>query len=738
MKRRGLIFFICLVVTLFCKKLEAQNAKQKYDKSFYLINISPDFVFDPVVKHEVDSILNLYHKTRNDTMRLYYLRLFSEGLEDPVLWTSYNKYLYDYSRTKNDSLHIFYTASALNNLGYEQQYIHNNLESAKSYYLKADTLFRTIHNYAGLGGVINNIAYIYQHEGNLQEAIELYIEAGKLFEKENQPLGLTSIYINLGDIYFQNDELDNADNFFKKALFYSIKTKQENVVANVYNQLAVVAGRKNKVKVAIDYYKKATAIYEKNKVYSRVSLMNIGLSNAYAQLKDTVQYVKYTTEAYRISHLFTDLQIKTKVYNKLVSMYLLQKDLKNAALFADSAYKFASQINYPELVSDAAYNLSQVFKQKGNYQMAFNYLAEYQRLNDSIHTNTIRNKIIKSQYQLEYNKKELELKADQDKKDAIRRAEKKQQQLILFIVSVGLFVIAVFGFIAFVNFRKTKKANVIIENQKLQVELKNEEITHQKELVDEKQKEIIDSINYAKRIQQAVLTGEDVWDKVSKEHFILFKPKDIVSGDFYWAYNTPNNRSVFALADCTGHGVPGGFMSMLGNSFLNEIVIENKLFKADEILNKLRAKIIQALEQKGGTQQKDGMDISLCVWNKIDNTLEFAGANNPLWLLRGNELHEYKADKMPIGLYLETEVPFSSVTIQLQKGDTIYLSTDGFADQFGGPKGKKFKYKPLIELLIRNSSQSMEAQKTSLEEAFTGWKHTLDQVDDVSVIGIRV
>jgi serine phosphatase RsbU (regulator of sigma subunit) len=186
---------------------------------------------------------------------------------------------------------------------------------------------------------------------------------------------------------------------------------------------------------------------------------------------------------------------------------------------------------------------------------------------------------------------------------------------------------------------------------------------------------------------------------------------------------------------------------MLGNSFLNEIVVENKIFKADEILNKLRSKIISALEQKGGTQQKDGMDISLCVWNKLDNTLEFAGANNPLWLLKNavsssgvenKELQEYKADKMPIGTYLENEVPFSSTIIQLQKGDIIFLSTDGYADQFGGPKGKKYKYKPLIDSLIKNSNLSMEEQKASLEIAFNDWKHHHEQVDDVSLIGVRV
>ena len=179
-------------------------------------------------------------------------------------------------------------------------------------------------------------------------------------------------------------------------------------------------------------------------------------------------------------------------------------------------------------------------------------------------------------------------------------------------------------------------------------------------------------------------------------------------------------------------------MSMLGNSFLNEIVVENKLFKADEILNRLRAKIIAALEQKGMAEQKDGMDIALCVWNKLDHTLEYAGANNPLWLLRNGELVEYKANKMPIGTYLETEVPFSSTVIALQKGDTIYLSTDGYADQFGGDKGKKLKYRPFMESLLRMGPLDMKTQKLELEKSFDAWKSSYEQVDDVSVIGIRV
>ncbi len=741
-----------LILFFSCSCLFSQN---KYDKSFYLIDIKSDFVFEPQDRHDVDSVLKLYHASKNDSMRMFYLRLFAEGLTNEYLWTRYNNYLYKYSITKNNKLFKSYQGLALNNLGYEAQYVKNNLVDAKKYYYQSYGIFKEIGYYDGIGAEVNNLAYIYQHEGNIEKSVELYTEAGKLFEKQNQPLGLTSVYINLGNIYFNNDDFEKAEEFFNKGLTYSIKTNQKSVIANANLQLGFINSKKLNVKKSIEYFEKALVIYEKEKDYNKIAIVNIGLSDAYNKTNDSIQFENYILKAYNNSLMSSDLQVKAKTCDYMALLFMSKNDYKLALAFADTSYQSAKKLSYLDLMADAAKKLSDIYKHTGNYNLAYDFLKEAKFLQDSITNDATKKSIIKSQYQLEYNKKSIELKAEQDKKDSIRKSEKRQQQIILLLTIIALIIITVFGFIAFKNYKKTKKANLIIENQKLQVELKNEEITHQKELVDEKQKEIIDSINYAKRIQQAVLTGEDVWNKISKEHFILFKPKDIVSGDFYWAYNTPNNRSVFALADCTGHGVPGGFMSMLGNSFLNEIVVENKIFKADQILNKLRSKIINALEQKGGTQQKDGMDMSLCVWNKLDNTLEFAGANNPLWLLRtvvsssvtlsgvegqveNKQLEEYKADKMPIGLYLETETPFTSVTIQLQPGDIIYLSTDGYADQFGGQKGKKLKYKPLIETLIKNSSLDMAAQKASLETTFNDWKAHHDQVDDVSLIGVKV
>lgn len=221
-------------------------------------------------------------------------------------------------------------------------------------------------------------------------------------------------------------------------------------------------------------------------------------------------------------------------------------------------------------------------------------------------------------------------------------------------------------------------------------------------------------------------------------------PKDVVSGDFYWAFQTDNNIAVWAVADCTGHGVPGALMSMIGNSLLNEIVIENKILQPDEILNRLRDKLIKALEQKGESQNRDGMDIALCVWDKNNNTLQYAGANNPVWIIRKNnelkdyELIELKPDKMPVGLHAGETKPFNVQTLNLNSEDTIYAFTDGFADQFGGEKGKKYKYKNFQALLMANADKSMQEQSEIIKNEFYIWKGNLEQIDDVCIVGISV
>jgi serine phosphatase RsbU (regulator of sigma subunit) len=265
----------------------------------------------------------------------------------------------------------------------------------------------------------------------------------------------------------------------------------------------------------------------------------------------------------------------------------------------------------------------------------------------------------------------------------------------------------------------------------------NSRIREQLSIIEEKNKNITDSINYAKRIQQAILPGEEEIKKSFPDSFILYRPKDVVSGDFYWFAEREGKRLI-AAADCTGHGVPGAFMSMIGTAFLNEIVNERGITRPAMILSELRHRVIAALKQHGTEgEQKDGMDISLLAFDEKGKA-EWAGANNPLWLMRSNECLEYKPDKRPIGFYRGQGLPFTHHEVELKKGDSLYLFTDGYADQFGGSMGKKFKYRQMQDVMLSVCGRPMSEQHRVLHTVIEEWKGTLEQVDDILVLGIRI
>ena len=264
------------------------------------------------------------------------------------------------------------------------------------------------------------------------------------------------------------------------------------------------------------------------------------------------------------------------------------------------------------------------------------------------------------------------------------------------------------------------------------------QLKSQKNIVEERNQELTDSIVYAKRIQDAILPDKEMKYRLFPDSFVLLKPKDVVSGDFYW-FTEKNGKKLIAAVDCTGHGVPGAFMSMIGIAFLNEIVNEKGITNPGEILSELRHLIIQALKQTGAEgEQKDGMDISILSFDEKNNMVEFAGANNPLWHYSNGIMNEQKADKRSIGFFRGKGLPFTNHTIEYKKGDTFYIFTDGYADQFGGPKGKKFKYRQFQELLITSIQEPLQKQEEILTEIFNEWKGNLEQVDDICVIGVRV
>jgi serine phosphatase RsbU (regulator of sigma subunit) len=293
------------------------------------------------------------------------------------------------------------------------------------------------------------------------------------------------------------------------------------------------------------------------------------------------------------------------------------------------------------------------------------------------------------------------------------------------------------------NLNKEREKQEIIlkqkENLEIQVVERTKEVVEQKHVIEEKQKEIIDSINYAKRIQTALLASDKLLSDNMPDYFVLFKPKDIVAGDFYWA--APSSEGfIYITADCTGHGVPGAFMSLLNISKLNEAINQKNIVRPDLIFNDVRSEIIKALNPEGTLiESKDGMDAIICKLNIKQLKLEFSAANNSFYIVRNNELLVCKADKMPVGKgHIDDSNSFTYNEIALEKGDVIYTFTDGYADQFGGPKGKKFKYKQMEDLMLLISKLPMPQQKETLHQRFEEWRGDLEQVDDVLIIGVRV
>ncbi len=293
---------------------------------------------------------------------------------------------------------------------------------------------------------------------------------------------------------------------------------------------------------------------------------------------------------------------------------------------------------------------------------------------------------------------------------------------------------------AYLNFQQFEKmqSDIYSNQQKEIFKLKNKEITEQKKLLEVVHREITDSINYAERIQRSFLASEDVLSESLGEHFIYFNPKEAVSGDFYWAGNLDNGNFAVCCADSTGHGVPGAIMSILNISSI-ERAVENKASKPAEIFNQARKLIIDRLKKDGSEKGgKDGMDASLISFNKEKTVMQYVAAHNPIWIIRAGELIDIKAEKMPVGKHDHDHISFAGGEFEIQKGDVIYILTDGYQDQFGGEKGKKFKVKPFKRLLIDNAHSTMSEQHQKISDTFDKWKGDLEQVDDVCVIGVKV
>jgi serine phosphatase RsbU (regulator of sigma subunit) len=385
-------------------------------------------------------------------------------------------------------------------------------------------------------------------------------------------------------------------------------------------------------------------------------------------------------------------------------------------MYCNQGLQLANEIGAKGETLDCYVLLAKIYKSESNYKKALEYSELLFSLNDSIYNAEKAKQIQELETQYETKKKEQQIINLENEKEIRELKIKKQRHFTIFLLS-GFISIFIFLLVLFRQNKRIRKANKLLAYQKRQ---------------------ITDSIEYASRIQTAILPPGDYISRVIPDHFILYKPRDIVSGDFYWITHK-DGKIVVAVVDCTGHGVPGAFMSMLGFAFLNEIVNKEPDLKASNILNELRDYVKESLHQTGKENEaKDGMDIALCVIDPEHNKLQYAGAYNPLYLIRNEEFISLKADRMPIGIHIVEKESFTNHEMDIQKGDIIYIFTDGYIDQFGGPNAGKFKAGPFKDKLVSIKDKSMKEQKEILENEFYNWKGERDQIDDVLVMGIKI
>ncbi|MDP2388358.1 MAG: tetratricopeptide repeat protein [Bacteroidota bacterium] len=620
-------------------------------------------------------------------------------------------------------------AGSYNNMGIAYEMLGNNRE-AINMHMASLKIKEGLGDKKGIANSYDNIGTVYYKQGNNTQALKMQLEALKIREEINDEYAIAISYNNLGLLNLQLENYGAAIKNFNSAIQINKKMKDDFALSMNYNNLGNVYDKQMDLSEALKMHSSALKLRESMGDRSGVasSLHNIGI--VYDKQQSYADAFKVLSQALAIREEIEDKPGVAISYAALSTVYKHLKQFKQAEEYALKALKLSKEVGSVEYEENANYALSEVYSLTGKDKEALKYFKAYIVNHDTLINEENTKKNVQAQMEYEFNKKEVATKAEQEKKDALVVEEKRKQRIITTSVTIGLILVLLLAGVILRSLRQNQKKNKIITEQKELVE-------RQKHIVEEKHKEITDSINYAERIQRSFLATKELLDENLKNYFILFKPKDVVSGDFYWAEMLSNGNFILATADSTGHGVPGAIMSLLNITSL-EKAIEHYTDPA-EILGHTRQTIIKRLKRDGSAEGgKDGMDCSLMTFDFQNKKLQIAVAHNPVWIVRENDFIEIKADKMPVGKHDRDKEPFTSHTIDLISGDVIYTLTDGFPDQFGGPKGKKFMSKNLKELLAKNSVLPMHEQKELLEKIFRDWVANIEQVDDVTLIGIRV
>jgi len=621
-------------------------------------------------------------------------------------------------------------------------------------------LYESLGDEQGISNLVGNLGSIYYMQGDNYRAIEYTLRALKIAEKQGDSIRLATLLLNIGNIYSeQMSDLDTARNYYMRALKIGEEIAYMDLLGLGFINLGAVYHKQSEYDSALYYFEKSLLFVTSN---SEIATALSSIGAIYAERGDFQTAIKYHRDALDLARE-ENAQLETvRILLSLADAYTSQGSSQLAINYYEEARSIAADIGLTYELSTAYHGLGIAYANVSDWENAYLYLSLQDTVDNAIYRIETEDKTKNLMFTYQLDKKEDEIEILEQQSEIEQLKSRRQRWFIIGTGVVGLLILALalglynrMRYIRETN-RKINAQKDEIESQRDEIEAARDQIQKQHDTVFHQKEMITDSISYAQRIQSALLPSESLLGELVPEHFIVFKPKDIVSGDYYWVKEV-QDHVVIVGADCTGHGVPGAFMSMLGITLLNDLIGDRCYNAPSAILEQLRSKIKEMLAQEGnGDEQKDGMDLALVIFNKNNRELHYAGANNPVYIIRDKkqangkdlvpylsidnedyQLFEIKGDRQPIGVHWE-ETAFTNHSVMLEENDAFYLFSDGFVDQYGGEQRKKFKSLPFKRLLLSIQGEKMSKQGHILENTFENWRGDVEQIDDVSVIGVKV
>ncbi|MBN2890583.1 MAG: tetratricopeptide repeat protein [Bacteroidales bacterium] len=663
---------------------------------------------------------------------------------------------------------------SLKNIGYYNIFEDNYIEAQKAY-LEAIDIALVIGDTESLFSSYLNIGVVFDYLGNYQKALEYQQLALENALQRNDKEDIARTYINVATIHRALKNFDLAEEYLNKSLFLKQELEDIEGLSVCYNNLGnVYADNKDYDKALISYQKSLEIDRQLgDSIGVSIGLSNIGLIYEYEG--DYNKALDYYFKSLDLKEENEDISGICESYKNIGNIYVLLGNNSSGFDYLLKSWDLAVELDDMTFQHQVSGMLSQNYAKVNNYQKAYEFHVIFKNLTDSVFNENNIFEITKMETSFEYDRIIERKELEQQQKEILAQEEIKRRKIITNSFILGFVLMLFIAFLSYRSYIIKRKAHKKEILQKEEIKQKNEElkqfneelnttlelvssqkeeIVKQHEIVTNQKEEITKSIKYASRIQSAILPPQKNLQKAFNDYFVLYIPKSIVSGDFYWV-ETLNNKVFWAVADCTGHGVPGAFMSMLGISLLSEIVKTTPDIKAAEVLEQLRNQIKISLRQTGKKQeQKDGMDIALSIYDKNTTELNFAGAYNPLYVFRKNEditdefsssievsddkysLIEISADKQPVSVHIK-ETEFTDKYIKILSSDTLFAFSDGYADQFGGENKVKFLISNFKKLLLDINDFSMSQKRENLEKTIVDWRDENSQIDDILVMGIK-